>query len=80
MSDPKPTSPGNEPTAKPDLLDKTFNVALILKGLDGLLELVGGILLIVISPETMAGVMADNEGDEAIASSIVSNQVGKIDA
>ena len=53
MSDPKPTSPGNEPTAKPDLLDKTFNVALILKGLDGLLELVGGILLIVISPETI---------------------------
>jgi uncharacterized membrane protein len=41
------------PPAKPDLLDKTFNVALILKGLDGLLELLGGILLIVISPETI---------------------------
>jgi uncharacterized membrane protein len=43
----------DQPTAKPDLLDKTFNVALILKGLDGLLELLGGILLIVISPETI---------------------------
>ncbi|HWS91155.1 MAG TPA: hypothetical protein VN306_01225, partial [Mycobacterium sp.] len=38
--------------SKPDLLDKTFNVTLILKGIDGLLELVGGILLLVISPET----------------------------
>ena len=53
MSDPKPTSAGDEPAAKPDLLDKTFDVALILKGLDGLLELVGGVLLIVISPETI---------------------------
>jgi uncharacterized membrane protein len=32
------------------LLDKTFKVSLILKGLDGLLELVGGILLLVVSP------------------------------
>jgi uncharacterized membrane protein len=36
-----------------DLLDKTFNVALILKGLDGLLELVGGIVLFVVSPEAL---------------------------
>lgn len=36
-----------------DLLDKTFKVALVLKGLDGLLELFGGILLLVISPETL---------------------------
>lgn len=36
-----------------DLLDKTFNIALVLKGLDGLLELVGGILLLVISPDTL---------------------------
>jgi uncharacterized membrane protein len=43
-----------EPTApRRDLLDKTFNVALILKGLDGLLESVGGILLLVISPDTL---------------------------
>jgi uncharacterized membrane protein len=36
-----------------DLLDKTFDVTLILKGLDGLLELVGGILLLAVSPETI---------------------------
>jgi uncharacterized membrane protein len=42
-----------EPSAKADLLDRTFNVALILKGLDGFLELVGGILLLVISPEAI---------------------------
>ena len=36
-----------------DLLDKTFNVALLLKGLDGLLELIGGIVLLVVSPDTI---------------------------
>ncbi len=36
-----------------DALDTTFNIALILKGLDGLLELVGGILLVVVSPSTI---------------------------
>jgi uncharacterized membrane protein len=41
------------PATRRDALDKTFDIALILKGLDGLLELVGGILLIVISPETI---------------------------
>ena len=32
-----------------DALDTTFDIALILKGLDGLLELVGGPLLLMIS-------------------------------
>jgi uncharacterized membrane protein len=36
-----------------DRLDKTYDVLLVLKGLDGLLELVGGILLIVLSPQTI---------------------------
>jgi uncharacterized membrane protein len=36
-----------------DALDTTFDIALILKGLDGLLELVGGVLLLVISPDTI---------------------------
>ena len=35
-----------------DVLDRTFEIALILKGLDGLLEFVGGVLLIVVSPAT----------------------------
>lgn len=37
--------------AESTLLDRTFRVSLILKGLDGVLELVGGILLLVITPE-----------------------------
>jgi uncharacterized membrane protein len=32
------------------LLDRTFFVGLVLKGLDGVLELIGGILLLVVSP------------------------------
>lgn len=32
------------------LLDRTFKVSLVLKGLDGVLELVGGILLLLVSP------------------------------
>jgi len=36
-----------------DALDTTFNVTLVLKGVDGLLELVGGVLLLVISPATI---------------------------
>jgi len=33
-----------------DLLDRTFLIAIILKGLDGILEVVGGVLLFVLSP------------------------------
>jgi uncharacterized membrane protein len=33
-----------------DLLDRTFEVGIILKGLDGVLELVGGFLLLAVSP------------------------------
>lgn len=33
------------------LLDRFFRVALVLKGLDGVLELVGGILLLVVTPD-----------------------------
>jgi len=32
------------------LLDRTFEVAIILKGLDGVLEMVGGLLLLLVSP------------------------------
>jgi uncharacterized membrane protein len=32
------------------LLDRTFRVSLVLKGLDGVLELVGGILLLLVTP------------------------------
>lgn len=36
-----------------DLLDRTFEIGIILKGLDGLLELVGGVLLLLVSPATI---------------------------
>src|ERR1039458_5912901 len=47
--------PDGDLTAAParDALDKTFDIALILKGLDGLLELAGGVLLLIISPDSI---------------------------
>jgi uncharacterized membrane protein len=36
-----------------DLLDRTFEVSIILKGLDGVLEVLGGLLLLVVSPATI---------------------------
>jgi uncharacterized membrane protein len=36
-----------------DLLDQTFKVGIILKGLDGVLEVIGGLLLLVVSPVTI---------------------------
>lgn len=38
------------PTVNHKLLDRTFWVSLILKGLDGVLELAGGVLLLFVSP------------------------------
>lgn len=43
-----------ETTARrPTFLDRTFTVTLILKGIDGVLELIGGILLLFVQPATM---------------------------
>jgi uncharacterized membrane protein len=36
-----------------DLLDRTFAVGITLKGLDGVLEIVGGLLLLIVSPATI---------------------------
>jgi uncharacterized membrane protein len=36
-----------------DLLDQTFEIGIILKGLDGVLEVIGGPLLLVVSPATI---------------------------
>jgi uncharacterized membrane protein len=44
-ADPVPTSPDRH-----RLLDDTFKISMILKGLDGVLEAVGGILLLTIAP------------------------------
>ncbi|HEX6444003.1 MAG TPA: DUF2127 domain-containing protein [Streptosporangiales bacterium] len=40
------------------LLDRAFAVGIALKGLDGLLELVGGVLLLFVSPATINRVVA----------------------
>lgn len=40
----------------PTLLDRAFGVSLILKGLDGVLELVGGVLLLVVTPQQIGAV------------------------
>jgi len=36
-----------------DLLDRTFEIGIILKGLDGVLEVVGGLLLLLVTPATI---------------------------
>ncbi|WP_417235762.1 DUF2127 domain-containing protein [Arthrobacter sp.] len=38
-------------------LDKTFKVSLVLKGLDGLLELVGGILFLLVPPDRIGSLV-----------------------
>ena len=40
-----------------DWLDRVFEVGIILKGLDGLLELVGGVLLLLITPADINGIV-----------------------
>jgi len=41
------------PKREPDpiLLDRTFRVTLVLKGLDGVLEVIGGVLLLLVPPQ-----------------------------
>lgn len=39
------------------LLDRAFLVSLILKGLDGLLELVGGVLLLIVAPSQISALV-----------------------
>ncbi len=48
-----PDGVATTPSPRRDALDTTFDIALVLKGLDGFLELVGGILLLVISPDSI---------------------------
>lgn len=41
-----------------DLLDRAFEIGIILKGLDGVLELIGGVLLLAVSPATINRIVA----------------------
>ena len=40
-----------------NLLDKVFKISLVLKGLDGILELVGGVLLLLVSPAQLGSLV-----------------------
>jgi uncharacterized membrane protein len=46
------SQPAASTSARPlsPALDKTFKIGLVLKGLDGILEVVGGLLLLFLSP------------------------------
>lgn len=50
-------SPIGPATRDPAWLDKAFRISLVLKGLDGVLELVGGILLLLVSPDQIGSVV-----------------------
>ena len=45
------SGPGNRPLSP--ALDKTFKIGLVLKGLDGILEVAGGLLLLFLSPRAI---------------------------
>jgi uncharacterized membrane protein len=42
-----------------DTLDRVFEIGIVLKGLNGLLELVGGILLLLVTPSQIYGIVRD---------------------
>ncbi len=42
-----------------DMLDRTFEISIIAKGIDGLLELVGGVLLLAAGPSTVNHIIVD---------------------
>ena len=49
------SKPAADASARPlsPALDKTFKIGLVLKGLDGVLEVIGGILLLFLSPQAI---------------------------
>jgi uncharacterized membrane protein len=52
MSRPQPPAPATGKPLSP-ALDRTFKIGLVLKGLDGILEVIGGILLLFLSPHAI---------------------------
>lgn len=60
------------------LLDRIFWVALIVKGLDGVLELIGGVLFLVLTPAQISGIVQvltqhelSEDPDDLIANALV---------
>ncbi len=52
MAHPRTSASAPAPPLSP-ALDKTFKIGLVLKGLDGILEIIGGILLLFLSPHAI---------------------------
>lgn len=53
-----PTEPNTVITFRPkDWLDRTFEIGIILKGLNGVLELIGGVLLLLVTPAQINSVV-----------------------
>jgi uncharacterized membrane protein len=48
-----PRTNASAPAPLSPALDKTFKIGLVLKGLDGILEIIGGILLLFLSPHAI---------------------------
>ena len=55
------SKPAADASARPlsPALDKTFKIGLVLKGLDGVLEVIGGILLLFLSPQAIQHIARD---------------------
>jgi uncharacterized membrane protein len=51
--EPKPARARGAARPVSPALDKTFKISLVLKGLDGILEIIGGILLLFVSPHAI---------------------------
>ncbi|MBT8158917.1 MULTISPECIES: DUF2127 domain-containing protein [Arthrobacter] len=49
--------PSGQTAEKRTALDRTFRISLSLKGLDGVLELVGGVLLLFVSPQQIGSIV-----------------------
>jgi uncharacterized membrane protein len=58
--------PGARTSTKPlsPALDKTFKIGLVLKGLDGILEVAGGVLLLFLSPDAIEHIVRGLTAEE----------------
>ncbi len=52
----RPASSEADKAGQRTVLDKTFQISLTLKGLDGVLELIGGVLLLLVTPAQLGAV------------------------
>lgn len=77
-SDRRSGKKGGKRTDERTLLDQVFRISLILKGLDGVLELIGGVLLLLVSPAQLGTLIQfltqhelSEDPDDPIANALV---------